>query len=103
MRHTIAIVLSAILVATPIKVVLAQAPTDSTRIQTPTRIGVPVVESGSGAALFDYDEDGDLDIYFVNGSRIEAGAIVPAQPNRLYRNEGGWRFVDVTEAAGVGG
>ncbi len=57
---------------------------------------------GSGAALFDYDEDGDLDIYFVNGSRIEAGTIVPAQPNRLYRNEGGWRFVDVTDAAGVG-
>ena len=57
---------------------------------------------GSGAALFDYDEDGDLDIYFVNGSRIEAGTIVPAQPNRLYRNEGDWRFVDVTDAAGVG-
>ena len=51
MRHAVAIVLSAILVTTPIKVVLAQAATDSTRIQTPTRIGVPVVESGSGAAL----------------------------------------------------
>jgi len=56
---------------------------------------------GSGAALFDYDEDGDLDIYFVNGSGIEANTIVSAQPNRLYRNEGGWRFVDVTDAAGV--
>lgn len=59
MRHTIVIVLSAILVTTPIKVLLAQADqresqvaaTDSTRIQTPTRIGVPLVEPGSGAAL----------------------------------------------------
>ncbi len=59
MRHTIAIVLSAILVSTLTNVVLAQADqresqvaaTDSTRIQTPTRIGVPVVEPGSGAAL----------------------------------------------------
>jgi hypothetical protein len=59
MRHTIAIVLSAILVTTPTNVVLAQADqresqvaaTGSTRIQIPTRIGVPVVEPGSGAAL----------------------------------------------------
>ena len=59
MRGAIVIVLSTILVTTPIKVVLAQADqrelqvaaADSTRIQTPTRIGVPVVEPGSGAAL----------------------------------------------------
>ncbi len=62
MRRAIAIVLSAILVTTPIKVVLAQAgqqesqvaATDSTRMatdQTPTRIGVPVVEPNSHAAL----------------------------------------------------
>ncbi len=58
MRHAIAIVLSAILVTTPTKLVLAQtdqresqvATTDSTRIQTPARIGVPVVEPGSRAA-----------------------------------------------------
>ncbi len=62
MRRAIAIVLSAVLVTTPIKVVLAQAgqqesqvaAADSTQIatdQTTTRIGVPVVEPGSGAAL----------------------------------------------------
>ena len=59
MRRAIAIVLSAILVTTPIKVVLAQADqqesqlaaTDSTRVQTPARIGVPVVEPNSDAAL----------------------------------------------------
>ena len=59
MRRALAIVLSAILVTTPIKVVLAQADqqesqiaaTDSTRIQTPTRIAVPVVEPNSDVAL----------------------------------------------------
>ncbi len=58
MRRTITIVISAILVTTPTKLVLAQvdqqksqvAATDSTRTQTST-IGVPVVEPGSGAAL----------------------------------------------------
>lgn len=59
MRRAIAIILSAVLVTTPIKVVLAQADqresqvaaTDSIRIQTPARIGVPVVEPNSGSAL----------------------------------------------------
>ncbi len=62
MRRAIAVVLSAVLVTTPIKVVLAQAgqqesqvtATDSTRMvtdQTPARIGVPVVEPNSDAAL----------------------------------------------------
>ena len=56
MRRAIVIVLSAILVTTPTKLVLAQvdqqeSQVDSTRIPTPTRIGVPVVEPGSGAAL----------------------------------------------------
>ena len=59
--------------------------------------------NGSGAALFDYDLDGDLDIYIVNGSSIAIlrGEAEPVR-NTLYRNEGGWRFVDVTESAGAG-
>ncbi len=59
MRRSVSIILAAVLVTTPIKVVLAQADqqesqvaaTDSTRIQTPTHIGVPVVEPNSGTAL----------------------------------------------------
>jgi hypothetical protein len=53
---------------------------------------------GSGAALFDYDADGDMDLYFVNGSSLE----IPAgqePPGALYRNEGGGRFTDVTRQA----
>ncbi len=57
--------------------------------------------TGTGAALTDYDSDSDLDLYLVNGSAID---LPPGAPptDRLYRNEGGFRFTDVTEAAGLG-
>lgn len=56
----------------------------------------------AGLALFDYDGDGFTDIYFLNGAPL--GDQTPDEPprNALYRNEGGWRFTDVTQAAGVG-
>lgn len=55
-----------------------------------------------GLATLDYDGDGRVDIYFVNGASIEPNA--PKQPtNRLYRNLGNWKFEDVTLQAGVGG
>ncbi len=57
--------------------------------------------TGTGAALTDYDADGDLDLYLVNGSAIELPPGAPPS-DRLYRNEGGFRFTDVTEAAGLG-
>jgi len=56
----------------------------------------------AGLALFDYDGDGDVDIYFLNGSPM-AGTKVKTPPrNALYRNEGNWKFTDVTDKAGVG-
>ena len=66
---------------------------------------------GSGVALFDYDGDGLLDIYLVNGAALDAPMPAGAEPdkpdpaywNRLYRNLGDWRFKDVTEAAGAAG
>jgi hypothetical protein len=58
---------------------------------------------GSGVALFDYDLDSDLDLYLVSGSTLERLARgEPGEPNRLFRNDGGWHFTDVTEAAGIG-
>ena len=57
---------------------------------------------GGGAALFDYDGDGDLDLYLVNGMKLVDRTPVAVGGNRLYRNEGEWRFRDVTEHAGVG-
>jgi hypothetical protein len=72
------------------------------------RSGTPekryVVETtGSGVALWDFDRDGRLDVYLVNGSTIDAlqrGA--PAPRAALFRNVGGGRFEDVTIATGTG-
>jgi hypothetical protein len=57
---------------------------------------------GTGAALFDYDQDGDLDLYFVNGAPIVGVEMKEGPGSRLYRNQGGWTFEDATEKAGVG-
>ncbi len=61
----------------------------------------PAVMAG-GAAFFDFDNDGDLDIYFTNGNHILPAARTEDGPrNHLYRNDAG-RFVDVTEVSGLG-
>lgn len=62
-----------------------------------------IVETvASGLALFDYDGDGDVDIYFLNGAPLPGATIDPPPRNALYRNDGGWRFTDVTRESGVG-
>lgn len=54
---------------------------------------------GSGGAFVDYDEDGLLDVYLVNGAPdLES----PGPGSRLYRNRGDGRFEDVTERSGAG-
>jgi hypothetical protein len=57
--------------------------------------------NGSGVAMFDYNNDGKLDLYFATGTLLPLGTAQNG-PNRLYRNLGDGRFEDVTEAAGVG-
>jgi len=58
-------------------------------------------ETGCGIALFDYDNDGWLDIFMVNGTRLEG--IDPAKPptNFLFHNNRDGTFTDVTEKAGL--
>ena len=56
----------------------------------------------AGLALFDYDNDEDVDIYFLNGAPLKGTEVAVKPKNALYRNEGGWKFTDVTEQAGVG-
>jgi len=56
----------------------------------------------AGLALFDYDNDGYVDIYFLNGAPLLGARMDVAPTNTLYRNLGNWNFIDATEQAGVG-
>ncbi|UCF17923.1 MAG: VCBS repeat-containing protein, partial [Phycisphaerales bacterium] len=56
----------------------------------------------AGLALFDYDADGDVDIYFLNGAPLPGTQSKVTPRNALYRNDGNWKFTDVTEEAGLG-
>lgn len=56
----------------------------------------------SGGAFFDYDNDGDQDIYLVNGAPLPSYQSKDIPRNVLYRNNGDGTFTDVTLRAGVG-
>src|SRR5215472_4701671 len=57
-----------------------------------------------GVAAFDYNNDGRIDIFFTNGASIPGlEKDSPKFFNRLFRNEGGMKFTDVTTEAGVAG
>jgi enediyne biosynthesis protein E4 len=56
--------------------------------------------TGSGAAFFDFDHDGWLDIFLVNGSRFET-IPGPAPISRLYKNNRDGTFTDVTLKSGI--
>ncbi len=62
--------------------------------------------NGSGACWFDYNNDGFMDLYLVNGStlaELQGKKPTSAHRNYLYRNNGDGTFTDVTEAAHVPG
>ena len=56
----------------------------------------------AGLALFDYDGDGYIDIYLLNGAPLQGGKGRAQSTNALYRNNGDWTFTNVTVEAGVG-
>ena len=87
--------------------VTAKARIDFVQQYCDDRIANILESNGSGVVVFDYDNDGYMDLYFVNpgplkGVTHEAPG-TPRQPNRLYHNNGDGTFTDVTERAGVGG
>lgn len=78
-----------------------------------THIGFRHTDGGSGSyyimetvsaglALFDYDNDGDVDIYFLNGAPLKGAKSKDPPKNAFYRNEGNWKFTDVTKESGLG-
>ena len=70
--------------------------------ETPER-HAPETMAG-GTAVFDFDNDGNLDIFFANGADISTLKKTTAKYwNRLFRNNGDGTFTDVTEKAGLGG
>lgn len=56
--------------------------------------------AGSGCALLDYDQDGDLDAFLVNGCDLSIPPGRRPPRHRLYENDGSGHFRDVSEAAG---
>ena len=66
---------------------------------------------GAGVAMFDYDNDGWLDLFFVNGAKLQDPMPRGSSPdksdprywNRLYHNNRDGTFADVTEKAGLQG
>lgn len=62
-----------------------------------------VVESfGAGVALFDADNDGDMDAYLANAGKLEGLARKDWPPDALFLNDGKAKFTDGTAAAGLG-
>ena len=68
-------------------------------IGTHGRFYLPEMESG-GVGLIDYNRDGRLDVLCIDGGSLDPNQPQPPQ-HRLYRNDGGWRFTDVTQSAGL--
>ncbi len=57
--------------------------------------------TGTGVAIFDYDNDGWPDVFIVNGSKLEGIPAADAPTNHLYHNNHDGTFTDVTQKAGL--
>jgi len=59
--------------------------------------------TGPGPAWFDYDNDGDIDLFLLNGTHYDPDTLAKYQPrSAMYRNEGDGTFTDVTDRVGLG-
>jgi hypothetical protein len=84
--------------------IAAESGLNFTTSSSPTPNKNQVETMVAGVALLDYDNDGYLDIFLVNGAAIPSlQKESPAYWNRLYHNNRDGTFTDVTERAGVAG
>lgn len=84
--------------------IAASAGVDFVLHNSPTQRKNIIETMPGGVAIFDYNGDGRPDIYFTNGAAMPSlEKDSPQYFNRLYRNDGGMKFTDVTAAAGVAG
>jgi len=61
-----------------------------------------IVETlGCGVAILDYNGDGRMDIFFTGGGQLHKDETITGVQPALYRNDGGWKFTDVTKEAGL--
>lgn len=56
----------------------------------------------AGVAIFDYNNDGLQDVYLLNGAPLQGAKVQPQPRNRLYRNDGHFKFTDVTAQSNAG-
>ncbi len=78
-----------------VRFVLENSPTPEKRM---------IETMAGGVAAFDYNNDGRTDIFFTNGAAIPSMTKdSPKYWNRLFRNDGGMKFTDVTAEAGLAG
>ncbi len=84
--------------------------TDHTRIRfvdesyTAMLAEISIKEIGWGTSLFDYDNDGDLDVFVANGStfqHLDQPELLIPQHNQLFQNDGNGFFSDVSESTGI--
>lgn len=93
---------SAIIDAAPIRFAFQSIDFTLDSDETPER-HAPETMAG-GVAIFDYNNDGKLDIFFTNGADIKTLHKTSAKySNRLFENDGHGHFTDVTEKAGLAG
>ena len=84
--------------------VARQAGLDARTVYGGQRTNQYLIETtGTGAAAIDYDADGWIDIFLVNGTTLEGFPKGQEPTNHLYRNKGNGTFEDVTDARRAGG
>ena len=95
---------AAIAVALPFTDITQQTKIDFRLENSPTSEKYLPETMGGGVAVLDYDNDGRLDVFFVNGARLpNPDKSDPKYWNRLYHQNAGGTFSDVTEKAGLTG